>query len=127
MAKTKKANKPPQIRKCGAVAVHYRLLETYPQFRRNQLALENAVNLRMAAGLVARAGKPTIIPVVVHVVFKQPNENISTAQVKSQIAVLNKDYNATNPDKSKTPGVWQGLVTAAKIQFKLASKDPKGK
>jgi hypothetical protein len=127
MAKAKKTKKTPQVRKCGAMAAHFRLLEAYPQFRRNLLSLENAVNLRMAAGLVARAGRPTIIPVVVHVVFKLDSENISPAQIKSQIAVLNKDYSASNADKSKTPPVWKGLVTAANIQFKLATKDPNGK
>ena len=53
-------------------------------------------------------------------------ENISDAQVKSQIAVLNKDYRATNTDKSKVPSVWKGLVTDAGIEFALATKDPQG-
>ena len=81
----------------------------------------------MALGLVARLGKPTVIPIVVHVVYKQPTENISSAQIKSQIAVLNKDYKATNPDKKNTPAVWKGLVTSANVTFQLATKDPSGK
>jgi len=123
----KKTNKPPVTRNCGAVAVHNMLLETYPSFRQNQINIEASVNRRMTMGMVARKGKPTAIPVVVHVVFKQPSENISVAQIKSQIAVLNKDYNATNADKSKTPAVWKGLITSANITFHLATKDPKGK
>src|SRR5439155_24262286 len=66
------------------------------------------------------------IPVVVHVVFNTPAENISTAQIKSQIAALNKDYRATNPDKSKVPAVWTGLVTDVNVQFALAKKNPQG-
>lgn len=116
---------PPQRRQCGTMAAHFRLLESDPGFRMRQMALENAVSRRMLAGMVARVGITTI-PVVVHVVFRTAAENISTSQIKSQIAVLNRDYRATNPDKSKVPAVWKGLVTDARIQFKLATKDPQG-
>src|SRR5262249_46949109 len=59
--------------------------------------------------------------------FNSADENISDAQITSEIAVLNKDYRATNPDKSKVPPVWKGLATDANIQFALASTDPDGK
>src|SRR5262249_41225254 len=39
---------------------------------------------------------------------------------KSQIAVLNRDYAATNPDTSKVPDVWKGLVTDVRLRFRLA-------
>jgi hypothetical protein len=41
------------------------------------------------------------IPVVVHVVYNRAEENISDAQIDSQIEVLNADFNATNPDVNK--------------------------
>ena len=125
--KEKPLNNPPHIRRCGAVSVHHRLLETYPGFRRNQIELESIISQRMRSGMVARKGKPTLVPVVVHVVHKLPVENISDSQVKSQIKVLNADYSATNIDKSQTPAVWSGLITSANIQFELATKDPDGK
>ena len=81
----------------------------------------------MLAGLTHRSGKPTTIPVVVHVVYNDKSEDISVAQIKSQIARLNLDYRAKNPDRTKTPSVWSGLVTDAMIQFALAKKDPTGK
>jgi len=117
----------PPTRKCGTMIVHNRLIEQHPNFRQALVNIERGVARRMALGLAARAGAPTTIPVVVHVVFKLPAENISDAQVKSQIAALNKDYSATNTDKSKTPAPWKGLVSSANIQFVLATKDPKGK
>src|SRR6267143_4171176 len=118
---------PPKIRQCGAMAAHFRLLEADPGFRSRQLNLENAVARRMLTGMVALKGGPTTIPVVVHVVFRTAADNIFDAQIKSQIAALNKDYRATNPDKSKVPAVWKGLVTDVNVQFALATKDPKGK
>ncbi len=73
------------------------------------------------------AKKLITIPTVVHVVYRSEGENISDAQVKSQIKALNDDFRAKNTDKSKVPAVWQGLVTDSKIQFALATKSPRGK
>ena len=117
--------KTPRRRTCGTMAVHHRLLEQDPGFRARQMALEHATMRRMAAG-AARVGVTTI-PVVVHVVYNTASENISKAQIDSQIAVLNRDYRATNPDKSKVPSVWKGFVANARVQFVLATKDPNGK
>jgi hypothetical protein len=121
--------KKPKSRKrrlCGTMGAHFRLLETYPEFRLKQTNLERSTLQRMVSRAAFRPGITTI-PVVVHVVYKTPSENISTAQVKSQITALNKDYRSTNADRKKTPSVWSGLVTDARIKFVLAKKDPKGK
>jgi hypothetical protein len=107
--------------------VHQRLLEAYPEFRQRLVDIEALTTTRLMTGEALRAGGPTTIQVVVHVVYHDKSENISASQVKSQIAALNKDYRATNPDKSKAPAVWRGLVSDAGIQFALATKDPAGK
>jgi hypothetical protein len=122
----KKQPTTPQRRQCGTMAVHQRLLEQYPSFRQNLVDIERIVTRRMLSGMAARSGAPTIIPVVVHVVYNSAVENISDTQINSQIAVLNKDYRATNTDRNKVPAVWRGLVTDVNIQFVLASKDPAG-
>jgi hypothetical protein len=107
---------------------HFHLLETNPSFRANQVALEHACQARLHLAAVARAG-PYKITVVVHVVHNptSADEKISAAQVNSQITVLNRDYRATNTDKSKAPGVFSGLVADPMIEFALATKDPAGK
>ena len=66
----------PLRRACGTMGEYQNLLEAYPSYRIN---------------------------VVVHILWNQATENISTAQIKSQIAVLNRDFTALNPDRSKTP------------------------
>jgi len=105
--------------------VHHRLLERDPEFRIRQAELERKVHNRLAAGTSVRQAVTTV-PVVVHVVYKTPGEKITTAQVKSQIAALNKDYRANNPDRSKVPSAWHGLVTDARVQFALATRSPAG-
>lgn len=49
------------------------------------------------------------IPVVVNVLYRTAAENVSDAQIESQIAVLNEDFAATNTDYSNTPALFQGL------------------
>jgi hypothetical protein len=115
----------PSRRQCGAMSVHYRLLEMDPNFRQRQVDLEHLTARRMMPGEALRPGITTI-PVVVHVVYNTRAENISATQIKSQITVLNRDFRATNPDKSKTPDVWKGLVADTRIQFALATTDPTG-
>ncbi|WP_420151774.1 zinc metalloprotease [Spirosoma sp.] len=124
------ANQPPLLRReCGAMAAHFRLLETDVNFRSIQAQLETATTRRMARGLAAFefTGGPMIIKVVVHVVYNTTVQNISTAQIKSQINVLNRDFGAKNPDRSKVPVVWKGLVGNPNIQFQLATVGPDGK
>ena len=66
------------------------------------------------------------IPVVVHVVYRTESENISEAQLRSQIDVLNEDYARLNVDASNTPSEFQGVATDSEIRFCLASRDPSG-
>ena len=114
-------------RRCGATAVYYHLLETEPNFRARQMDLERFTSRQMFLGVTAGlTGGPSTIQVVVHVVFNDPAENISDAQVESQIVVLNADYRAKNPDTSKVPSVWSGLVADTNIEFALATVDPDG-
>jgi hypothetical protein len=124
MAVTQASRVPPH-RNCGAMEVHNRLLERFPDFRRVLGDLEHRTLARLAQPAFRITG-PARIPVVVHVVFRTPDERISKAQIDSQIAALNRDYSAANPDKVKTPVPWAGLVTDTEIQFALATRDPAG-
>jgi len=117
---------PPTRRRCGTMQVHHRLLERDPQFRTRQAELERRTHNRLAEGAPVRK-TITTVPVVVHVLYHTTAEKITSAQVKSQLAVLNKDYRATNPDRAQVPDVWKGLVTDARVRFSLATKDPAGK
>lgn len=109
------------------MCVHHLLLETDRAFRDQQSALEDRTAARLKRKTVARLKAPVTIPVVVHVVYRTAAENVSEAQVHSQIAALNRDYRAANKDRSKVPAVWKGLANDAGIEFVLATKDPKGK
>ena len=68
------------------------------------------------------------IPIVFHIVYHDDIENISNAQIISQIDSLNKDFRNQNLDNvifDKYPRE-KACATDAKIEFSLATTDPNG-
>jgi hypothetical protein len=59
------------------------------------------------------------IPVVVNVLYRTAAENISIAQIQSQIKVLNEDFNALNSDYSSVPALFSGVKANVGITFVL--------
>lgn len=59
------------------------------------------------------------IPVVVHVVWKLPEENIPEERIEAQIRVLNEAYRRQNPDTVNTRDIFLPVVGDAKIEFVL--------
>jgi hypothetical protein len=118
----------PRRRNCAQMVVHELLVETKPEYRERRLAAEEDTRRSIESGQAQRVvAKLVTLPVVVHVVHRTGAENISDAQVQSQIKALNRDYRAKNADKSKVPAPWKSLFVDSNIQFELATKDPKGK
>lgn len=66
------------------------------------------------------------IPTVVHVIYSSTAENISEAQVLSQIQALNEDYRRQNADQAFTPRQFKQLSADTGIEFCLANVDPEG-
>ena len=70
------------------------------------------------------------IPVVVHILHNGDavgsNENISLAQINSQMTVLNADFAALNADYANTPAVFNSVKGNLDIEFCLAQTDPNG-
>lgn len=62
------------------------------------------------------------LPVVVHVLYNSNDENISDAQILSQIEVLNEDFRRTNADADNT---WS-VAADSQIEFALATIDEDG-
>jgi hypothetical protein len=66
------------------------------------------------------------IPVVVHVVYNSPEQNISDQQIISQLNVLNNDFRKLNADTSKIPAYFRPFAADCGIKFSLANTDPRG-
>ena len=119
MAKKQARAEEPLRRTCGAMAAHMMLLERFPSFRASQMRLEGATSKRRDEAEDVRQARIVTIKTVVNVVHNTDEQNVSTRQINSQITALNKDFRATNTDRSQTPQPWKGLVTDARIKFKL--------
>jgi len=104
---------------------HHREMLKDRRYRKRRLEIEGWTRRYLAenADAGARSGY-IIIPVVVHVVWRTTAENISVAQIQSQLTALNQDYRRLNADVAGTPAVFQPLVADARIQFQLAARDP---
>ncbi|HST49200.1 M43 family zinc metalloprotease [Jatrophihabitans sp.] len=117
---------PPERRKCATMDVHRRLLIESSEYRAARDEVEN-ITLHLTRRKVgARFPGIAHIPVVVHVVYNTAEQNISDAQVLSQIDVLNRDFRANNPDISNVPPAFASLVGDSRIEFFMATKDPAG-
>ena len=66
------------------------------------------------------------IPVVVHVLYNNQDQNISDAQIFSQIARLNADYRKKNLDTLAPSHPFAQFTADSKIEFCLASRDANG-
>jgi hypothetical protein len=53
-------------------------------------------------------------------------QNISDAQIQSQITILNNDFRRLNADKINTPTTFTNVAADAEINFCLASVSPTG-
>ena len=71
--------------------------------RFTQSYIDNKANQRLLADGTIE------IPVVVNVLYKTTAQNISQAQIQSQIDRLNLDFKALNTDYNNTPSIFQGV------------------
>jgi len=65
------------------------------------------------------------IPVVVHILYNKPEENISDAQIMSQIIALNKEFRKAG-DLAHVPSAFRSLAADTYIEFSLAKVNPQG-
>ncbi len=94
---------------------------TLQQFRTDNSSLQSAVSRDTAANEIIT------IPVVIHLLFNNAAQNLSDAQVLSQLKVLNDDFRRLNADAANTPDAFRSVTADTRIMFCLAQVDPKGR
>jgi len=112
--------------RCGTGEITNYRINTYPEYKLTKKNVNNETENWIAKNSFYSKSTIITIPVVVHVVWKTNNQNITDAQIQSQIDVLNKDYRRLNIDVINTPNIWQSIAADCEIEFCLASIDPNG-
>lgn len=118
-------NSTAQQRKCGSADHYHEMLQNNTEFAQQRQLIEtqtaeyesNPQNHKRAV---------VTIPVVFHIVYNTASQNVSDAQIQSQLTVLNADFRKLNADASLVPSAFAGLAADCEIQFCLAQQDPTG-
>jgi hypothetical protein len=122
------AQTEPSVRRCGTME-HMEYLKQQDPGLEQQLKEYNETLQQWIAknpeGSKSRAVRT--IPIVFHVIYNAAAENISDAQILSQLKAVNEDFSRTNADASQTPAAFQSVAGNPNIQFCMAQRDPSGK
>lgn len=68
-------------------------------------------------------GEVLVVPVLVHVVYANTAQNISSGQIKSQLRVVNADFQRRNADTVNTLEAFEAVAANANIRFVLFTPD----
>lgn len=120
-----------QRRTCATMDKMHQRMQADPEFaKHHEQVMKNIQNANATQPLFRSPNAPTAvvtIPVVFHVLYKNATQNVSDAQINSQLAVLNKDYRKLNTDFSTVvPAAFQPLGADMEVVFVKASIDPNG-
>jgi hypothetical protein len=67
------------------------------------------------------------IPVVFHVLYNTPDENIKPEKILDQLNALNRDFRRKNADTVNTPLAFAPIAADMEMEFQLAKSDPAGR
>ena len=118
-------------RTCATMDKMHERMNTDPSFaQHHREVMDNIQNTNNPRPLFRNPNAPSVvvtIPVVFHILYKNASQNVSDAQIQSQLAVLNKDYRKLNTDfSSVVPAVFQPYGADMEIVFAIATRTPAG-
>ncbi|MEN9333112.1 MAG: hypothetical protein RLY35_292 [Bacteroidota bacterium] len=111
-------------RNCGSNDHHVYMMGADPNYVQRQQQIEEQTQ-EFVAHYGENSNRALVtIPVVFHIVYNGTTNNISDAQVLSQLQVLNQDFRKLNQDVGLTPSLF--TASDPNIEFCLATVDPNG-
>ena len=106
-----------QNRTCATPEVLENMLKSDPAMQERLNVIERHAQEYMQRNPSVSERTVINIPVVVHVVYNAAAENISDAQVQSQIDALNKDFRKLNAEASSIPSAFLNTCSRCGNQF----------
>jgi len=117
---------------CGADEMRMEMLKSNPKLAKaiaiREQALEEFTQAYTAQTQQKKSSTPAtyIIPVVFHVIHNYGVENISDAQLKDGLDIVNKTFRKLRPDTNSIVAAFQPIHADCEIEFRLAQIDPNG-
>lgn len=116
-----------QTEKCATMQILEKRIAKDPSIKLRMEQSEIKTQKWISANSNAKGGIQLVtIPVVVHVLWNDPIENISAAQIQSQIDILNEDFRLLNSDSLDSSHPFWQFTADTEIEFCLATRDPNG-
>ena len=120
-----------QQRTCATNSVVDRLLQAKPELRPLSDEMRDFIHSPdNPQNLFRGPNTPAVIvtiPVVFHVLYKNAQQNISDAQINSQLVALNRDFRKNNADfNTVVPAVFRPFGADMEINFCKATRTPSG-
>ena len=116
--------------KCSLEEYVKRAVITNPSLKNQLEAIDGFTGEKIAtANGIQRINRvPDVIkiPVVVHVLYHTPGENISQSAIELLIGALNRDFNKRNADTANIPAAFKPYAAKMSFEFQLATMDPRG-
>ncbi|MFN5183818.1 MAG: M43 family zinc metalloprotease [Bacteroidota bacterium] len=117
----------PEHRTCGTKEHHEYLLKTRPGYAKEvEKYRANIENQVVNQKIVKSNSVNIVVPVVIHILYNNNNENISDNQALSQLTVLNDDFQKLNSDTGLVPPLFKSVASGVNVTFCLAQRDPNG-
>jgi len=114
-------------RSCASTEYTAALRGQDPSFPLREAAIENFILQQPLQRGSGQGASVIRIPVVVHILYATPGQQLDDARVHSQIEALNRDFNRLNADTAGTPAHFRALAADVELKFELATADPLGR
>ncbi len=113
-------------RQCGTVIYNHLLGQQFPGYAEDRQNVQDKIRDYLLNSTAQKEDSNQVIqiPVIVHVVWHDAEQNIPDEQVWSQIFALNEDLRRQNADTVNTPAMFKPLGADARIEFCLARRLP---
>ncbi len=123
-----------EVKHCASTEMQQRVWDTNPQLYKDYLkenarleVIDKAAYTNRYKNNTRGTGPVYIVPVVFHIIHEYGPENISDAQIKDAVRILNEDFRKLNADTATiAPASFKSIAADVEIEFRLAQKDPNG-
>lgn len=106
------------MKSCRTHSNYIKMAKQYPEIAKEAERLETFAK-KFSAKSAKSVETEITIPVIVHIVYNTPEQNIKWSQVRSQIDALNRDFNAENEDLDNVPNFYKNRIADIGIKFEL--------